>query len=339
MSLVTDLLMWLVTYVIEEVQSHPIYSAMIAYGIIRLFGTTVQTGWKGVLFSFGRATKELEPGFHWLIPFVQRVRKTPFRAITLHLPMQRVTTLDGLVYEAQANVVYRVVDPKKAFVMIADIRKGCEAVLPMLVQDVLRGKTRAQLQERESLDGELTAQAASKLDRWGATVEQAGFLTIAPTSKTLRLTQLEQLVQERARMVQRYFEAGLTPERAAALLGTEHKPIAHSAMRYHKRRRQTDVLYKSLLEQYLAEERQRRRERFKKIGLPASEVEAFVAAEVAQDHAWQLGAAARARRLSRTAVARRRHGASAPTDAKGGSAEAHKTSEVSKDFGSLGESA
>ena len=44
MSLVTDVLMWLVTYVIDYVQSHPIYSALFAYGIIRLFGTTVQTG-------------------------------------------------------------------------------------------------------------------------------------------------------------------------------------------------------------------------------------------------------------------------------------------------------
>jgi CheY-like chemotaxis protein len=49
-----------------------IYS-VVAAPFVRLFGTTVQTGWKGVLFSFGRATRELEPGFHMLIPFVQRM--------------------------------------------------------------------------------------------------------------------------------------------------------------------------------------------------------------------------------------------------------------------------
>ena len=42
---------------------------------LRMCGTTVQTGYAGVLFSFGRAKKVLEPGFHPLIPIVQEVRQ------------------------------------------------------------------------------------------------------------------------------------------------------------------------------------------------------------------------------------------------------------------------
>src|SRR4030081_3898115 len=126
MSWLIDASWWLVDFVIAYVKEHPVQAIIFALIVIRLFGTTVQTGWKGVLFSFGRVRGELEPGFHALIPFVQRVRKNPVRSITWHLPMQRITTADGLVYDVQANMVYRIVDATKALVQIGDIRRGIE---------------------------------------------------------------------------------------------------------------------------------------------------------------------------------------------------------------------
>ena len=235
MSSLLDVLWWLAEYVVNYVKEHPVNSVIFAVIVLRLFGTTVQTGWKGVLFSFGRARRELEPGFHMLVPFVQRVRKIPIRSITLHLPMQRITTADGLVYDVQANLVYRIVDPTRSFVQIADFRKGCEAVLPVIIQDLLGTQTHAQLQERKALDEEFTRRAEVKLERWGAIVEQAGFMSISPTSRTLRLTQLSQLIRERERVMQQYRAQGLSPELAATLLGADRKVSSHSAARYRAR--------------------------------------------------------------------------------------------------------
>ena len=218
MSWLLDAGWWLVDYVIAYAKDNPVNTLIFVVIVIRLFGTTVQTGWKGVLFSFGRVRRELEPGFHALIPFVQRVRKIPVRSITLHLPMQRITTADGLVYEVQANLVYRIVDATKASVQIGDIRKGIEVVLPIVIQDLLREHTRGQLQDRKALEEEFTVRAEAKLEHWGATIEQAGFMTVAPTSGTLRLTQLGLLARERERMMRRYLDVGLSPELAATLL-------------------------------------------------------------------------------------------------------------------------
>jgi len=200
---------------------------------VRLLGTTIQTGWKGVLFRFGRAVRELEPGFHALIPLVHHVRKTPVRSITLELPRQRVTTADGLVYDIEANLVYRVVEPIKAMVEIDNLRKGCEAVLTLIVQDLLRGQTRGGLLERQSLDEEFAAQAEKLLSRWGVAVEQAGFTTIAPTRETLRLTQLALLARERQLVLDCYTAEGLSPELAVGLLGSEQQLVSRAAARYH----------------------------------------------------------------------------------------------------------
>src|SRR5687767_4993025 len=95
-----DLALWFLRAVwrvaLDQAKKHPAGAVVVALAIVRMFGTTVQTGTAGVLFSWGRAKKVLEPGFHPLIPIVQTVRHTPIRSVTLDLPRQRVATGDGL---------------------------------------------------------------------------------------------------------------------------------------------------------------------------------------------------------------------------------------------------
>lgn len=304
MSLLLDAAWWLVNHLIAFVKDNPLQAVIFAVIVIRLFGTTVQTGWKGVLFSFGRVRRELGPGFHALIPFVQRVRKIPIRSITMHLPMQRITTADGLVFDVQANLVYRIVDATRALVQIGDIRKGIEAVLLVVIQNLLREQTRGQLQNRKALDEDFTARARFKLERWGATVEQAGFMTIAPTSRTLRLTQLGLLTRERERMVQRYLHAGLSTEVAATLLGADRKVSAHATVRYRARTRRVDALRKAILKTFLAQERHQFVQKLLKLGLSHEE---FAAQAAAADPTLVVRAAVRARLASRETAARRRH--------------------------------
>src|SRR5207253_2049935 len=131
--------------------------------------------YKGVLFVFGRVRKELEPGFHPLFPVVMTARKTPVRSVTLDLPRQRLTTADGLVYDVQANIVYRVADPKLALTQIDNLRKGIEALLPLIVEDLLRGQTQATVLDFKALEAELIGRAEQALRPWGVRVEQAGF--------------------------------------------------------------------------------------------------------------------------------------------------------------------
>jgi regulator of protease activity HflC (stomatin/prohibitin superfamily) len=303
MSWLLDSLWELLEHLWQHLWDNPVQTAIVVVVIARTFGTTIQTGWKGVLFSFGRVRKELEPGFHPLIPFVQRVRKIPTRSITMHLPMQRITTADGLVYDVQVNLVYRIVDPSKAMVQIDNIRQGCETVLPVIIQDLLGAQSRGQLQERKALDAELTVRAEAKLQRWGATVEQAGFMNIAPTSKTLRLTQLGLLARERERMWRRYRDAGLSPDLAVALLGADRKASAHSTARYRARSRQVAALKKAFLKAFLAEERQRVAAHYTQFGQPQEVAVALAAADLGLLER----ASARAHLASRQSAARRRH--------------------------------
>src|SRR5438445_9955353 len=96
-----------------------VYAALlVVLAIVRSFGTTVQSGRAGVLFFCGRTRKVLEPGFHPHIPLLHKVKDTPIRSVTLDLPRQRVSTGDGLVYDVDATLIYRVDDPVKALTAV-----------------------------------------------------------------------------------------------------------------------------------------------------------------------------------------------------------------------------
>ena len=120
--------------IVVYAQQHPWTVAVTLYGLAWAFGVMIQSGQRGVLFRWGRAVKELEPGFHWLIPLVHAVKKTPVRSITIDLPNQKVMTADGLVYDVSVNLVYRVENATKALTLVDHIDSGCRAAIPIIVE-------------------------------------------------------------------------------------------------------------------------------------------------------------------------------------------------------------
>jgi len=211
-------------------------------GLVRAAGKTVQSGQTGLKYSFGRATRELAPGFYPLVPFLQVVRVVATRDRTVDLPQQRVTTLDGLVYDVDANLVFRVVDVRKALIEIDDLDRGMYQVLGLGVQDVLRRRERASLHVSLDLDRALAATLSERLAPWGVEVRRAGFTSIKPTDRTLRVTQLAAVVGERAHMLAQLAQGGAGHRAALALLGHQGFPITRTrklrGLAYARRRTQ-----------------------------------------------------------------------------------------------------
>ena len=195
--------------------------------IVKASGVTVRTGTTGLLYTVGRIDRpiplilrplvgafqkagklqslprgELKPGFHPLIPFLQRARRVPTRSRSMDLPAQKVATFEGYVFIADANVIFRIVDIRRALIMVDDLLRGMEQMLTLGVQEVLREARIAELQSGEGLDEKLRQNLEKKLRVWGVTVERAGFPSISPSPRTLRITQLRETVLERGRRVE-----------------------------------------------------------------------------------------------------------------------------------------
>jgi len=176
---------------------------VVVSAIVSAAKVIVQSGQTALLFTLGRVSKRspLGPGFHLLIPFVHRARKVPTRSRTLDLPAQKIATGEGYVFVADANLVFRIVDVERALVMVDDLVPAMERVLTLGVQEVLRAATIPELKSGEGLDAALRANLEEKLEPWGVVVEHAGFPTITPSPRTLRITQLRQTALERGRQV------------------------------------------------------------------------------------------------------------------------------------------
>jgi hypothetical protein len=225
--------------VLREIQRHPWAVAVALYGMARAFGVMIQSGQRGVLFRFGRAVKELEPGFHWLVPVVHGVKTTPVRSVTIELPGQKVMTADGLVYDVSVNIVYRVQSAIKALTLVDHLDAGCRAAIPIIVTEVLRTRAQAQLVDRRALDRELSERMHLWVARWGLVIEQAGYTTIAPSKCVLHTTQLRSRTMERSRALRALLGGALAPESALVLIGSERHPVGKTTRRYHRAHKRT----------------------------------------------------------------------------------------------------
>jgi hypothetical protein len=222
---------------VDYARQHPWTVAVALYGLAVSFGVTIQSGQRGVLFRWGRVRKELEPGFHWLIPVVHKVKKTPVRSVTIDLPPQKVMTADGLVYDVSVNVVYRVADATKALTLVDRVDAGCRALIPLFVTEVIRVLDQTEVADRATIDRRLTELINAWISRWGLVVEQAGFSTISPGKSVLQTTQLRAKTLERALAMRMLMEGGLDPGSALVMIGAERLPAAKSSLRYHLRTR------------------------------------------------------------------------------------------------------
>jgi hypothetical protein len=220
-------------FAVDHAFSNPWAVGAALFGLARSFGVQIQSGQRGVLFRWGKVVKELEPGFHWLVPLVHAAKKTPVRSITIVLPDQKVMTADGLVYHVGVNFVYRVDDATRALTLVDHVDVGCRAAVPIIVTELIRVRDQAQLVDRVSLDRELFERVNAWIARWGLVLEQAGFTTIAPNKRVLATTQLRSLTTERATAMYALIEGGLDPEFALVMIGSPHRPMAKTSRRYH----------------------------------------------------------------------------------------------------------
>ncbi len=198
------------------------------WALMRLAGKTVESGHVGVKFSFGRAVRTCEPGFYPLIPVFQVIRIVPSRARTLDLPRQTLATDDGLVFEVDANVVYRVTDASKALVEVRDYEAALGQVLSLSVHEVLAARDRSALKVSAALGHALAHAMQERVAAWGITIERAGFTSIRPLQQTTRITQLRSRLRTRARVVETLASHELEPTLALGLVGSPTRMIART---------------------------------------------------------------------------------------------------------------
>src|ERR1700743_2367158 len=92
---------------------------------------------RGVMLSLGRFTGVKGPGVVVVIPVLQQMRKVDLRVVVLNVPKQDVITRDNVSVKVNAVVYFRVVDPEKAIVQVANPYEATSQVAQTTLRSVL----------------------------------------------------------------------------------------------------------------------------------------------------------------------------------------------------------
>ncbi|HJV52029.1 MAG TPA: SPFH domain-containing protein, partial [Noviherbaspirillum sp.] len=75
---------------------------------------------RGVVFQLGRFWKVKGPGLVLIIPAVQQMIRVDLRTIVLDVPTQDVISRDNVSVKVNAVIYFRVVEPDKAIIQVAN---------------------------------------------------------------------------------------------------------------------------------------------------------------------------------------------------------------------------
>jgi regulator of protease activity HflC (stomatin/prohibitin superfamily) len=126
---------------------------------------------RGVVFTFGRFTGVKGPGLIILIPLVQRMVKVDLRVIVLDVPTQDVISRDNVSVKVNAVVYFRIVDPAKAIIQVANPFEATSQLAQTTLRSVLgQHELDEMLSQRERLNVDIQRILDQATDAWGIKV-------------------------------------------------------------------------------------------------------------------------------------------------------------------------
>ncbi len=126
---------------------------------------------RAVVFTLGRFWMVKGPGLIVLIPFVQQMVRVDLRTVVLDVPPQDVITRDNVSVKVNAVLYFRVIDPQRAIIQVANFLEATSQLAQTTLRAVL-GKHELDelLAERDKLNLDIQRILDAQTDAWGIKV-------------------------------------------------------------------------------------------------------------------------------------------------------------------------
>ena len=126
---------------------------------------------RGVVFTLGRFTKVKGPGLVLVIPAVQQMVRVDLRTIVMDVPSQDVISRDNVSVKVNAVVYFRVIEPEKAIIQVANFYEATSQLAQTTLRAVLgKHELDEMLAERDKLNVDLQKILDQQTDQWGIKV-------------------------------------------------------------------------------------------------------------------------------------------------------------------------
>jgi regulator of protease activity HflC (stomatin/prohibitin superfamily) len=151
----------------------PLFAIIGAALIVVLYNTIkiLKEYERGVIFLLGRFQKVKGPGLIILIPGIQKMVKVDLRVIVLDVPTQDVISRDNVSVKVNAVIYFRIVDPEKAIIRVANVFEATSQLSQTTLRSVLgQHELDDMLAEREKLNADIQNLLDARTDNWGIKV-------------------------------------------------------------------------------------------------------------------------------------------------------------------------
>jgi regulator of protease activity HflC (stomatin/prohibitin superfamily) len=142
-------------------------AAILVFASLRIFREYE----RGVVFTLGRFWKVKGPGLVVIIPGIQQAVRVDLRVVVLEVPPQDVITRDNVSVKVSAVIYFRVMDPQRAIIQVADYFTATSQLAQTTLRSVL-GKHELDelLGERDKLNADIQKILDASTDAWGIKV-------------------------------------------------------------------------------------------------------------------------------------------------------------------------
>ena len=127
---------------------------------------------RGILFTFGKFSKVLSPGWKIVLPVIQSYRKVDIRTKAVDVPEQETITKDNVSIRINAVIYYKIFDAGKAICEVQDYYYAVSQLAQTTMRNVVGSVTLDELlSEREKISNGICEVIDKATDPWGVKVE------------------------------------------------------------------------------------------------------------------------------------------------------------------------
>lgn len=159
---------------------------------------------RAVVFRLGRFQGIKGPGLYWIIPFIERQQIVDIRTKTVDLEQQETITKDSVTIKVNAVLWFKIMDPEKAIIKIADYNKAVYQFSVTALRNIIGQHSLDEvLREREQINGTLQKIVDSTTEPWGIKIEMVEMkdVEIPEAMQRAMAREAEAIREKRARIV------------------------------------------------------------------------------------------------------------------------------------------
>ena len=180
---------------------------------------------RGILFSFGKFSRILKPGWHIVLPIINRVVKVDIRTKTVDVPEQEAITRDNVSIRINAVLYYKIFDASKAVISVENYNYAVSQLAQTTMRNIVGSVTLDELlSERDKLSTQICQIVDEATDPWGIKVENVELKDIALPEELKRvISKVAEAEREKQAVItksQGEVEASENLAKAATIMGS-----------------------------------------------------------------------------------------------------------------------